>query len=184
MQSSQPFTPISQQPVYQQLVTQLQKQQTTTQLTHNFLPWLQKSIPLVAHLGIQQLYWQPQQPLCLSMDINFNPLVNDKGTAFGGGVTGLATLLGWCWITLVRQATATEGPVVIKESNNKFSSPITSNFSLQCQAVYPEQLPDFLHQLKQHKKASLDLTITVELQAKTAFSYQGTYVALSANNSP
>ena len=182
MQSSQPVTPISQQPVYQQLVEQLQQQQTTTQLTHNFLPWLQKSIPLVAHLGIQQLYWQPQQPLCLSMDINFNPLVNDKGTAFGGGVAGLATLLGWCWVTLVRQATGNAGPVVVKESNNKFSAPITSNFSLHCQAVNPELLPEFLHQLQKHKKASLDLTIKAQQQATTAFSYQGTYVALSSNS--
>jgi len=144
------------------------------QVETNFLPWLKQAIPLTEHLGIQSLAWHEGQ---LKMDLALAPLVNDKGTGFGGGVAGLATLVGWCYVTLVLDQHFERCPVVVKESSNRFTAPITGDFSMLCGSK-EQDLERFLSDYEQQGRASLLLSASVTDQQKLAFSYQGTYVAL------
>ncbi|NLW05108.1 MAG: hypothetical protein GX029_07790 [Pseudomonadaceae bacterium] len=145
------------------------------QISESFLPWLKEAIPLTQHLGIKSLHWHNKQ---LVFDLALAPLVNDKGTGFGGGVAGLATLLGWCFVTLLLDETQQACPVVVKESNNSFKIPITANFTMHCESLDADYKETFLQQLANKGRASLKLNVWVKQQGVTAFSYEGTYVAL------
>lgn len=143
----------------------------------NFLPWLNKAIPLTQHMGIQSLSWQDQN---LVAQLNLQPLMNDKHTAFGGGVVGLATLLGWCYTTLYLQDKNIHCPVVVKEASQHYLRPITSDFELVCSLNNKANLANFLATYQQTKKANLELKVTANSQGKEAFAFNATYVALSS----
>lgn len=140
-----------------------------------FLPWLKEAIPLVEHLGIKSLSWQGDR---LQFDLALKPLVNDKGTGFGGGIAGLATLLGWCFVTLLLDETNQRCPVVVRDSSNAFTAPITSDFTMYCEAVEPSFKENFIQEFNQKGRARLKLKVWVEQKGVPAFSYEGTYVAL------
>jgi len=141
----------------------------------NFLPWLKQAIPLTEHLGIKELQWQGEN---LTMDLQLAPLVNDKGTGFGGGVAGLATLLGWCYVTLLLDEHSQRCPVVVKESSNRFTAPITDDFSMHCWCEEDKGWESFLSRYAEKGRASIPLAIEARQQGKVAFTYKGTYVAL------
>jgi len=140
-----------------------------------FLPWLKEAIPLVEHLGIKSLSWQEDQ---LVFDLALAPLVNDKGTGFGGGIAGLATLLGWCFVTLLLDEAQQRCPVVVKDSSNAFMAPVTEDFVMRCVSVEADYKEKFLKDFAHRGRARLKLKVWVEQQGVTAFSYEGTYVAL------
>lgn len=140
-----------------------------------FLPWLRQAIPLTAHMGIKDLQWQEQS---LVAELALAPLVNDKGTGFGGGVAGLATLLGWCYVTLALDEHSQRCPVVVKESSNRFTAPITDDFLMRCWCEKEQGLEAFLNAYAERGKASIDLNLEVRQEGRLAFSYQGVYVAL------
>ena len=140
-----------------------------------FLPWLHQAIPLTAYLGIQSLRWQQDT---LVAELSLAPLVNDKGTGFGGGVAGLATLLGWCFVTLILDEDDRRCPVVVKESSNRFTAPITDDFTLYCCCETDPEAAVFLERFAERGRAGIELQIEARQDEQTAFSYQGTYVAL------
>ncbi len=145
------------------------------QVSETFLPWLKKTIPLTEHLGIQSLRWEGEQ---LVFDLALAPLVNDKGTGFGGGVAGLATLLGWCYVTLLLDETQQRCPVVVRDSSNAFTAPITKDFVMRCEVIEEQAVEVFLQEFAVKGRARLRLKVWVEQQGVSAFSYEGTYVAL------
>lgn len=145
------------------------------QVSEDFLPWLKSAIPLAEHMGIKSLDWDKNR---LAFNLELAPLVNDKGTGFGGGIASLATLLGWCFVTLLLDETNQRCPVVVKDSSNSFTAPITASFSMRCEAVEPNFKESFQQQFASKGRARIKLKVWVEQLGVTAFSYEGTYVAL------
>ncbi|SFB78022.1 thioesterase domain-containing protein, putative [Marinospirillum celere] len=145
------------------------------QIDSNFLPWLKTAIPLTDHMGIKSLQWQEK---ALVAELELASLVNDKGTGFGGGVAGLATLLGWCYVTLLLDATSQRCPVVVKESSNRFTAPLTEDFEMLCWCEEEGQPQRFLESYAEKGRSSIQLHIEARQQGRIAFTYQGTYVAL------
>lgn len=154
-------------------------------LNENFLPWLYQAIPLTQHMGIRQLEWQQLAgSKQLVADLYLSPLVNDKQTAFGGGLVGLATLLGWCFTTLSLRDEGFNCPVVIKTAEQSYLRPIQSDFQLVSSLAANNQensLENFIEQYDQHQKASLNLQAAAFCQGVEVFNFQATYVALPAD---
>jgi thioesterase domain-containing protein len=145
------------------------------QVKPDFLPWLKKHIPLTQHMGIHGLEWQDQT---LVFNLQLEPLVNDKGTGFGGGVAGLATLLGWCYVNLLLDQATGRCPVVIKESSNRFVAPITGDFEMLCWCDDPKGMESFLERYKSNGRARMSLNVEARQGDQLCFSYEGVYVAL------
>lgn len=141
----------------------------------DFLPWLRQAIPLTQYMGIGGLEWRSQ---ALVFDLQLEPLVNDKGTGFGGGVAGLATLLGWCYVTLLLDQTVGRCPVVVKDSSNCFVAPITDDFEMRCWCNEPSGVDTFLDSYRKKGRARLNLRVEAHQAGLLAFSYEGVYVAL------
>lgn len=143
-----------------------------------FLEQLYQQIPLTQAMGIQQLSWDTSatQP-CLAMHLALPPLVNDKGTAFGGGVVGLATLLGWCWTRLLWETKQPSAPVVVKSAQQTYLAPIEGDFTLRARPLHD----DWVETLDPQHSARPGVTLEVEAwQAeRCCFRFQGVYRVLA-----
>ncbi len=144
-------------------------------ISPHFLPHIKQSIPLTQHMGITDLYWDNQ---ALKMHLALPPLVNDKGTGFGGGIAAAATLLGWCHLTLLLQGIGQISPVVVGHSQNQFKRPITSDLVMTCQALDADSELGCLQDYMQGRRARLTLEVQVIENKELAFWYQGQYIAL------
>lgn len=142
-----------------------------------FLAEVGASIPLVPHLGIQALQWE--DPRSLLMKVRLSPLVNDKGTGFGGGLNALSTLLGWCFMTLQLRAAGCECPVVVSHHQTEFVAPVTDDFVLRCQPQPEASIAEMLARVKAKGRGRLMLAMTLDQGAQCCLRASGRYVALS-----
>ncbi|ODC03903.1 hypothetical protein BFW38_10460 [Terasakiispira papahanaumokuakeensis] len=153
------------------------EQLLTADLT-SFMAEVGTSIPLVPHLGIQSLQWE--DPRSLLMSVRLSPLVNDKGTGFGGGLNALSTLLGWCFMTLQLRAAGCECPVVVSHHQTEFVAPVTDDFVLRCQPQPEASIAEMLARVKAKGRGRLMLTMTLDQGAQCCLRASGRYVALAA----
>lgn len=143
--------------------------------TEQFLPWLKQQIPLLQFMGIQDLSFD-EQGLELKAALAEN--VNDKGTGFGGSQAALATLAGWCWVTLSLRKVGCDCDVVIRDSQQQYTAPVTSDFSVQVTAVSAEVWRGFHQRLLEVGRARIPLEIQVNSDSGVAFTMSANYTAL------
>ncbi|SEI72157.1 thioesterase domain-containing protein, putative [Allopseudospirillum japonicum] len=135
-----------------------------------------RKIPLVQHLGIQSLDFNEQ---ALQMKLALAPLINDKGTGFGGGMNALVTLAGWMWVTLTLEEAGLVRPVVVKSNQSDFLAPITQDFELICRPQTGYTASKLIEQVKAGTKAGISLRADLQCAQKTALTYQGDYRVLA-----
>lgn len=135
-----------------------------------------RKIPLVQHLGIQGLDFSEQT---LQMKLALAPLINDKGTGFGGGMNALVTLAGWMWVTLTLEEAGLVRPVVVKSNQSEFLAPITEDFELVCVPQAGHIASKLIAQVKAGTKAGIGLHANLRCAQKTVFTYQGDYRVLA-----
>ncbi|MFK7161074.1 YiiD C-terminal domain-containing protein [Marinospirillum sp. MEB164] len=147
-----------------------------------FLEQLHQQIPLTQAMGIQQLGWEASATSpCLTMHLALAPLVNDKGTAFGGGVVGLATLLGWCWTRLMWESKQPCVPVVVKSAQQTYLAPIEGDFTLRAQPLHDDWVETLDPQ--QSARPGVELVIEAWQGEHCCFRFQGVYRVLAASRS-
>lgn len=139
-----------------------------------FLARLQKQIPLLRHMGIDQLSYQSAG---LLISAALAPNVNDKGTGFGGSLATLATIGGWSLVTRLLEDQQLDCEVMIRDSQLTFLAPVTAAFSAWAALPAPEAVAGFLQRLRQHGQARLALQVRVQQQGEDKLTMQGNYVA-------
>ena len=143
--------------------------------TQDFLKWLKTQIPLLEHLGIEQLGWDGQT---LTVPTPLAPNVNDKGTGFGGSQAAIATVAGWCLTTLCLKERGLECDVVIADSHLQYLKPVTTDFETRV------TLPDFstadalAERVEARGKGKLELVVEVLCQEQVCMRLEGVYVAI------
>lgn len=107
--------------------------------------------------------------------------INDKKTAFGGSISALCMISGWslCW--LISAEHKLNADIVIYKSSMDFHLPVLNDFKTRVHFPSNEKLQKLLKRLQAHKKASLELEITIEENGKKAVSFYGKYVFLLPN---
>ncbi|MCP5145155.1 MAG: YiiD C-terminal domain-containing protein, partial [Gammaproteobacteria bacterium] len=125
-------------------------------MTDSFLDWIHQQIPLTAAMQIDQLDYSGRS---ISLSAPLAPNINDKGTAFAGATAGLATLTGWCLITLWLREQGMAADVMIAGSQLDYHAPVTSR--LQTNAELPDAvvMDSFLSRLREKGRARLDLRV-------------------------
>jgi len=63
-----------------------------------FLAQVKADIPLVNYMGLERVTYADNE-ICFY--VSLAPNINDKGTGFGGSISGLCTLSGWALTTLL-----------------------------------------------------------------------------------
>lgn len=143
--------------------------------TQDFLKWLKTQIPLLEHLGIEQLGWDGQT---LTVPTPLAPNVNDKGTGFGGSQAAIATVAGWCLTTLCLKERGLECDVVIADSHLQYLKPVTTDFETRVTLPDLSAADALAERVEERGKGKLGLVVEVLCQEQVCMRLEGVYVAI------
>jgi thioesterase domain-containing protein len=144
--------------------------------TQGLEAFLHEKIPLTRAMGLHVAESNAQR-LVLEAPLDKN--VNHLGTAFGGSLHMLPTLACYAGLwTLLREA-GIDGHVVVKHSEASYRTPVTGTLRAVCVRPPSALVAEFIHDLRRHKKARMELTAIVEgAHGKPAVEFSGSFVAL------
>ena len=134
---------------------------------------LRTEIPATRRLGIELVCCDDG---ALVLKAPLAPNRNDKGTAFAGSLSAVATLAGWSAIWLALRDTGLAGVIVIQDCAIRYLRPVTRDFEARCPKPAPAQLARLLAALRKHGKARLKLRIAIRQGGADAVTFAGRYV--------
>ena len=118
----------------------------------------------------------------LALHAPLAPNLNDKGTGFAGSTSGLATLSGWCVITLWLHSRGIEADVMIARSEIEYRAPLLEDLNTQVELPDAQALEQFEQRLLERGRARLPLQVTLGAVDNPVLRLSGDYAArLRAN---
>jgi len=148
-------------------------QSTSRMELHEIESYLHNQIPLTRAMGLQVRSGEGGR-LVLEAPLELNH--NHLGTAFGGSLSALATVAGYCFLWL--QLGDPTAHVVIRDSAIRYFRPVRGPMRATCHPPEPEALATFLEQFQFKGKARASLRVTIDEDSATAVEFQGTFVAI------
>lgn len=142
-----------------------------------FLEQVKASIPLVNYMGLERLTFADQQ---VAFHVSLTPNINDKGTGFGGSISGLCTLAGWALTTLLLKAENLERSAVVKTGTIDFFAPVTSDFVVRCYCPQEGGEAALIERVRAKGRGRLPIVAEIHQGEKLAVRYTGEYVALDS----
>lgn len=139
-----------------------------------FLSWLHREIPLTAAMQIDQLSFDGKR---LSLHAPLAANINDKGTGFAGSTSGLATLSGWCIITLWLRQSGIEADVMIARSEIDYLAPELADLQSFVELPSDQVMDEFKSKLLQKGRARLPLSVRLGPQESPRLVLSGDYAA-------
>jgi thioesterase domain-containing protein len=138
--------------------------------------FLHEKIPLTRAMGLHVAESNARR---LVFEAPLENNINHLGTAFGGSLHALPTLVCYAGLwTLLREA-GFDGHVVVKRSQANYRSPVQGRLRAIWERPSAAIVKEFIHDLQRHKKARMDLTAIVEgTPEKPAVEFSGSFVAL------
>ena len=139
-----------------------------------FLSWLHQAIPLTAAMQIDEIHYTGNQ---LQLSAPLEPNLNDKGTGFAGSIASIATLSGWCLLTLWLRERGIDADVMIAKSEQRYLAPVTDR--LKAVATLPDDavVEQFWQRFQEKQRARLPISVAVGNE-QTVFELQGDYAAI------
>jgi thioesterase domain-containing protein len=140
----------------------------------SFLNWLHQAIPLTAAMQIDEIDYTGNQ---LSLSAPLEPNLNDKGTGFAGSIASIATLSGWCLLTLWLKERGIDADVMIAKSEQRYLAPVTDR--LQATATLPDDqiVEQFWQRFQEKQRARLPISVALG-NGTVVFELQGDYAAV------
>jgi len=135
--------------------------------------YLHEQIPLTRAMGVTLESWDGSR---LILHAPLEPNHNHLGTAFGGSLSALATLAGYCLLWLVlgdRQA-----HIVIRDSTIRYRHPIKGALRAICRRPAEDEMEAFQRQFAETGRARLSLHVTIEDAGKVCVEFAGSFVAM------
>src|ERR1035437_1387563 len=144
--------------------------------TQGLEAFLHEQIPLARAMGLRVVESHARR---LVFEAPLENNINHQGTAFGGSLHALPTLVCYAGLwTLLREA-GFEGHVVVKRSQAHYHTPVTGPLRAVWERPPAATVQEFVHNLERHKKARMDLSAIVEgPNGKAAVDFNGSFVAL------
>ena len=139
-----------------------------------FLSWLHQAIPLTAAMQIDEINYTGKQ---LHLSAPLEPNLNDKGTGFAGSIASIATLSGWCLLTLWLRERGIDADVMIAKSEQRYLAPVADR--LKAVATLPDDavVEQFWQRFQEKQRARLPISVAVGNE-QTVFELQGDYAAV------
>ncbi len=104
---------------------------------------------------------------------------NTHGTAFGGSLSVLCTLAGWCGVAAQLMRWEMEPNIVISHGEIDYLAPIKGDLRVSCRQPGAEEWAEFKAKLLERGKAKLNLTCEAISGSDVGAKYLGTYVAIA-----
>lgn len=140
----------------------------------DFLSWLHANIPLTEAMQIDRVEFDGEQ---LALHAPLAPNLNDKGTGFAGSTSGLATLSGWCIITLWLRSRGIEADVMIARSEVEYLAPLQQDLNTLVHLPDIDRMAAFEARLRERGRARLALTVLLGEPHAPVLKLTGDYAA-------
>lgn len=140
----------------------------------DFLQWLHREIPLTAAMQIDAVEFDGKR---LALHAPLAPNLNDKGTGFAGSTSGLATLSGWCVITLWLESRGIAADVMIARSEIDYNAPLLTDLQTQVELPDSAVLEQFERRLLEKGRARMPLEVTLGEPGAPVLVLSGDYAA-------
>lgn len=142
-----------------------------------FLQWLKGQIPLINHMGFEQLQYDGATA---AITAALEPNVNDKGTGFGGSLATVATLSGWSLVTLLLREHYHDCDVVIADSHLEYLAPVRGKFTATARLdeQADQSVSAFVERVQQKGRGRMDLIVELYDGDTLALRLRGRYVAM------
>jgi len=139
-----------------------------------FLSWLHQAIPLTAAMQIDKIDYSGGQ---LRLSAPLEPNLNDKGTGFAGSIASIATLSGWCLLTLWLRERGIDADVMIAKSEQRYLAPVTDR--LEAIATLPDDsvVEQFWQRFQEKQRARLPISVALGNET-VIFELKGEYAAV------
>jgi thioesterase domain-containing protein len=106
--------------------------------------------------------------------------VNDKGSAFGGSLSGLMTVACWGLFSLHLKAAGLTAEVYVQDSNIQYFVPVLEDIEAEARLAEGEDIEAALRAMRARRKSRLKLTASVRLKdGREAARLEGRFVALA-----
>lgn len=106
--------------------------------------------------------------------------VNDKGSAFGGSLSGLMTVACWGLFSLHLKAAGLTAEVYVQDSNIQYFVPVLEDIEAEARLAEGEDIEVAIRSMRAKRKARLKLTASVRLKdGREAARLEGRFVALA-----
>ena len=140
----------------------------------DFLQWLHREIPLTAAMQIDAVEFDGKR---LALRAPLAPNLNDKGSGFAGSTSGLATLSGWCVITLWLESRGIDADVMIARSEIDYNAPLLTDLQTQVELPDSAVLEQFERRLLEKGRARMSLEVTLGEPGAPVLVLSGDYAA-------
>ena len=136
---------------------------------------MHQAIPLANAMGIDHVEFLDDR---LTLSAPLEPNLNDKGTGFAGSISGLATLSGWCLLTLWLRKHGVDADVMIASSEQRYIAPVTGR--MEAIASLPDEsvVEQFWQRFETRDRARLPISVTLGGDV-AAFEMMGSYAAIN-----
>ncbi|MEN0059560.1 MAG: YiiD C-terminal domain-containing protein [Bdellovibrio sp.] len=133
---------------------------------------LHRQIPLSKFMQVEVTMTETQVELQSELTPNHNHL----GTAFGGSLSCLMILAGYCQIFRLLNES---GHVVVKSTTMNFNHPVEEKLKAVCSGPSPEEATEFLKMYNKKGKARLQLNSQIILSdGRVACTMTGEFVGI------
>jgi thioesterase domain-containing protein len=137
--------------------------------------FLREEIPMTQAMGMTVTAWDGHT---VTLTAPLEPNLNHADTAFGGSISSMGIMAGYCLTYLMLGERRISNRLLIQQSAIDFLRPIDGE--LVARACVPEEaaLADFLGMLQRKRRARLTLTSQVMCKGLLAARHSGVYVAM------
>ena len=139
-----------------------------------FLSWLHQAIPLTEAMQIDEIEYSGGQ---LRLGAPLEPNLNDKGTGFAGSIASIATLSGWCLLTLWLRDRGIDADVMIAKSEQRYLAPVTDRLVAIASLPDDDVVEQFWQRFQEKQRARLPISVAIGNE-KVLFELQGDYAAV------
>lgn len=134
---------------------------------------LNHEIPLTLALGLRV---ESLNDGVLIVSSPLAPNINHKDTAFAGSLNAVVTLAGWSRVWLLLREQGLPGKIVIQDSNIRYLTPVTRDFTARCPLPAEADVERFLQMVRRRGRGRLELRVEIVEDDRIAVEFTGRYV--------
>lgn len=151
----------------------------TTDLVTRLENLISEKIPVTRHLHFHIHVDDDRLPV---LEVPLQPNINHLGTAFGGSLSMLCTIEGWCCMYLLLEDFGLKADILIQKSNIVFHSPVENDFNVTCELAEQSRLNTFLQTFRRFGKSRIPIICYVQEnnRSQVAAEFQGVYAAIAS----
>ncbi len=131
-------------------------------------------LPITDYLGMRV---EEYDGTSLTLYAPLGPSLNDKLTAFGGSLYCLCVMSAWGVVYLKSLERGLKGAnIMVSSANIIYRAPVDTAIRAVCIRPPDDTWEKFFHHFEEKGKAKIKLTSSIEVEGKTAVTFEGEYV--------